>query len=108
MSATLVSNNVTIKISSAVTASQSTGGGGGTPTLYTVPASSYLIFQWMATTVVATNYVRLVVDGNLVYHATATYQYVTGIYAGPGAVIAHHGDGAGASVLSGVLFANSP
>lgn len=119
MSATLIGNNVTLKISSAVSATVSANN--TTSTLYTCPANSYAILNVYVTSSSASTSNSIQVDGKTVIllgngavvpSVTTTSSASAGftLYVGPSQVITVVSAGIGVVTanVTGVCFINSP
>lgn len=108
---TLVSNNVTIKTSAAVSATKSVNTSGtSTDTLYTAPATGYAIINLFVTAFASTQLV-VSIGGRTVLISTAVDSQSRTFYVGPSqSVVATVTGAAGLTtvVTSGIEYINSP
>jgi hypothetical protein len=104
-------NNVTIKVSAPFSAS-----GGGSGTIYTVPANSYVLFNAYLFITALNNgaFAHLLVDGKKALGREsmtngAVFTESQQMVAGPGQVISLNSSNAGFDAqISGVVFQNTP
>lgn len=109
MGATLVSNQVTIKINAAVSASNTSITSGSFTTVYTCPANSYSIVNIRL--VPGTTNVSFRVGGQDISGTQTSAQTYLGVYVGPGQTVQANNPaviGNAAIYVSGVEFTNSP
>lgn len=105
MSATLIGNNVTVKINGAV--SNSASATSGATTLYTAPATGYAIVNLFCTAFGSSG--TFTVGGRVVHSFTGVSTVPIVVYVGPSQVVQITATGAAnTGVISGVDFVNSP
>ena len=111
MAGTLVSSNVTIKVSDGVGQSSSAAS-----VDYTVPANSYVIISSVACSSYASGAVTISITGNgqaithqlATFSATGTTFYSGGVRVGPDEIIRIANSGSSTGNWIGVLYANTP
>lgn len=104
MSATLIGNNVTTKISNAVSATASTA-----TTLYTAPANSWALINVCVVPSAASGSVTVASRKVIDFASSSASIQLSGVAVGPGQAVATTiGGGTVNFYISGVEFINSP